>query len=173
MELSAFNLDSQCSLLAFYSGGNSSALVPSVIGWSLGTNLVCVLHLPLQFTETQLNPSVSGGLSSLYPSHIHFSSTLKNPGLAHHLAFLSSAHLLKPHILLPAALYTTIGHGRLGKMRRVIYGPPTARSQKVKVKLAQSCPTVSNSMDYSIPGSSVHEILRARILEWVAVHFSR
>ena len=132
MELSAFNLDSQCSLLAFYSGGNSSALVPSVIGWSLGTNLVCVLHLPLQSTETQLNPSVSGGLSSLYPSHIHFSSTLKNPGLAHHLAFLSSAHLLKPHILLPAALYTTIGHGRLGKMRRVIYGPPTARSQKVK-----------------------------------------
>ena len=44
---------------------------------------------------------------------------------------------------------------------------------KVKMKVAQSCPAVSNSMDYSIPGSSVHRILWARILGWVAVHFSR
>ena len=28
-------------------------------------------------------------------------------------------------------------------------------------------------MDYSLPGSSVHEILQARILEWVAISFSR
>ena len=33
---------------------------------------------------------------------------------------------------------------------------------------AQSCPTLCNPMDRSPPGSSVHETLQARILEWVA-----
>ena len=37
----------------------------------------------------------------------------------------------------------------------------------------QSCPTLCNSMDCSPPGSSVHGILQARILEWVAISFSR
>ena len=35
--------------------------------------------------------------------------------------------------------------------------------------VAQSCPTLSDSMDYNPPGSSVHGILQARILEWVAI----
>ena len=35
----------------------------------------------------------------------------------------------------------------------------------VHAKLLQSCPTLCNPMDYSCPGSSVHEILQARILE--------
>ena len=35
------------------------------------------------------------------------------------------------------------------------------------------CPTLCNLMDGSLPGSSVHEILQARILEWVAIPFSR
>ena len=34
--------------------------------------------------------------------------------------------------------------------------------------VAKSCPTLCNPMDYSQPGSSVHEISQARILEWVA-----
>ena len=38
---------------------------------------------------------------------------------------------------------------------------------------AQSCPTLCNPMDCSLPGSSVHGILQARILEWVAIAFSR
>ena len=38
---------------------------------------------------------------------------------------------------------------------------------------AQSCPTLCNSMDCSLPGSSVHGILQARILEWVAISSSR
>ena len=37
----------------------------------------------------------------------------------------------------------------------------------------QSCPTLCNSIDYSPPGSFVHGILQARILEWVAIPFSR
>ena len=46
---------------------------------------------------------------------------------------------------------------------------------KVKSKsgVAQSCPTLSDPMDCSLPGSSVHGILQARILEWVAVAFSK
>ena len=43
----------------------------------------------------------------------------------------------------------------------------------VCVLVTQSCPTVSNPMDCSLPGSSVHEILQEKILEWVAISFSR
>ena len=41
------------------------------------------------------------------------------------------------------------------------------------VLIAQSCPTLCNPMDCSPPGSSVPEILQARILECVALLFSR
>ena len=41
------------------------------------------------------------------------------------------------------------------------------------VKSLQSCPTLCNPMDCSLPGSSVHGILLARILEWVATSSSR
>ena len=40
----------------------------------------------------------------------------------------------------------------------------------MKVLVAQSCPTLCDPMDYSPPGSSVHGISRARILEWVALY---
>ena len=40
-------------------------------------------------------------------------------------------------------------------------------------KVAQSCPTLCDPMDCSLPGSSVPGILQARILEWVAISFSR
>ena len=44
---------------------------------------------------------------------------------------------------------------------------------KLQVLVAQLCPTLCDPMDYSLPGSSVHGILQARILEWVAIPFSR
>ena len=40
-------------------------------------------------------------------------------------------------------------------------------------KSPQSCPTLCDTMEYSLPGSSIHGILQARILEWVAMYFSR
>ena len=40
-------------------------------------------------------------------------------------------------------------------------------------QLLQSFPTLCNSVDFSPPGSSIHGILQARILEWVAIFFSR
>ena len=39
--------------------------------------------------------------------------------------------------------------------------------------VAQSCLTLCDPMDYSPPGFSVHRILQARILDWVAIPFSR
>ena len=39
----------------------------------------------------------------------------------------------------------------------------------VCAKLLQACPTLCNAMDCSPPGSSVHGILQARILEWIAM----
>ena len=39
-------------------------------------------------------------------------------------------------------------------------------------EVAQLCPTLSNPMDCSPPGSSVHGIFQARVLEWVAIAFS-
>ena len=48
--------------------------------------------------------------------------------------------------------------------------------QCMKVKsereVAQSCLTLSDPMDCSLPGSSVHGIFQARVLEWVAIAFS-
>ena len=43
----------------------------------------------------------------------------------------------------------------------------------VKVLVTQSCLTLCKTMDCSPPGSSVHEILQARILEWIAIPLSR
>ena len=37
---------------------------------------------------------------------------------------------------------------------------------KSESEVAQSCPTLSNPMDCSLPGSSVHGIFQARVLEW-------
>ena len=43
---------------------------------------------------------------------------------------------------------------------------------KSESEVAQLCPTLSNPMDYSLPGSSVHGIFQARVLEWGAIAFS-
>ena len=40
-------------------------------------------------------------------------------------------------------------------------------------EVTQLCPTPSNPMDCSLPGSSVHGICKARVLEWVAIAFSK
>ena len=39
--------------------------------------------------------------------------------------------------------------------------------------VAKLCPTFCDTMEYNSLDSSVHEILQARILEWVVIHFSR
>ena len=43
---------------------------------------------------------------------------------------------------------------------------------KSESEVVKSCPTLSDLMDYSLPGSSVHGIFQARVLEWGAITFS-
>ena len=44
---------------------------------------------------------------------------------------------------------------------------------KVKSEVAQLCPTLRDPMDCSLPGSSIHGIFQARVLEWGAISFSK
>ena len=46
------------------------------------------------------------------------------------------------------------------------------RKVKSESEVAQSCPTLSDPMDCSLPGSSIHGIFQARVLEWGAIAFS-
>ena len=41
-----------------------------------------------------------------------------------------------------------------------------------QLSASQSCPIIGNPRDYSLPGSSIHGIFQARILEWVAISYS-
>ena len=43
---------------------------------------------------------------------------------------------------------------------------------KSESEVAQSCPTLTDLMDCSLPGSSIHGIFQARVLEWGAIAFS-
>ena len=43
---------------------------------------------------------------------------------------------------------------------------------KSESEVAQSCPTLSDPMNCSLPGSSIHGIFQARVLEWGAIAFS-
>ena len=50
-----------------------------------------------------------------------------------------------------------------------IVGTITSICVVIRSKVVQSCPTVCNPMDCSLPGSSVHGIFQARVLEWAAI----
>ena len=43
---------------------------------------------------------------------------------------------------------------------------------KTESEVTQLCPTLSDPLDCSLPGSSIHGILQARVLEWLAIAFS-
>ena len=54
----------------------------------------------------------------------------------------------------------------------IFYQCSPAITEGSESEVTQSCPTLCDPMDCSPPGSSVHGILQARILEWVAISFS-
>ena len=63
--------------------------------------------------------------------------------------------------------------GRLHWERRVLaIGPPEVHKQ-APVLITQLCATLCDPIDFSPPGSSVHWILQARILEWIAISLFR
>ena len=47
------------------------------------------------------------------------------------------------------------------------------RLNSLKVKSLSHVQTLCDSMDYNLPGSSVHGVVQARVLEWIAISFSR
>ena len=51
-------------------------------------------------------------------------------------------------------------------------GLPFPSPVKSESEVAESCPTLSDPMDCNLPGSSVHGIFQARVLEWGAIAFS-
>ena len=53
------------------------------------------------------------------------------------------------------------------------YSHLNAEFRYILSEVAQSCPTLCDHMDCSLPGSSIHGIFQPRILEWVAISFSR
>ena len=65
----------------------------------------------------------------------------------------------------------SLGFSRQEHWSRVAISFSNAWKGKVS-EVAQSCPTLSNSMDCSLPGSSTHGIFQAGVLEWVAIAFS-
>ena len=54
----------------------------------------------------------------------------------------------------------------------VIY-QSTIKTKQTNQIVSQLCPTICNPMDHSPPGSSDHEILQARKMEWVDIPFSK
>ena len=66
-----------------------------------------------------------------------------------------------------AAFHTTVGQPSLCTSKLL------PSSSLLCIFATQSCPAVCDLMDYSPPGSSVHGILQARILEWVAMSSCR
>jgi len=64
----------------------------------------------------------------------------------------------------------------LPRLERILYFLDWGQAEMEVNKwseVAQSCPTLCDSMDYSLPGSSVLGIFQAIVLEWIAISFSR
>ena len=63
------------------------------------------------------------------------------------------------------------GRKELDTTERLIW--PDLFYMKSESEVTQSCPTLCNPKDCSLPGSSTHGVFQAKVLEWVAISFSR
>ena len=63
-------------------------------------------------------------------------------------------------------------HAFCGLSRLLLNSTSQSGSEVKGSEVAQSCPTLSDPMDCSLPGSSVHGVFQARVLEWGAIAFS-
>ena len=82
------------------------------------------------------------------------------------------------HFLLQRIFPTQRSNPGLLHYRQMLYclsyqGSPTQLYAAAAAKSLQSCPTLCNPMDCSLPGYSFHGIFQAIVLEWVAISFSR
>ena len=76
--------------------------------------------------------------------------------------------------------YIPWGHKEQTQLRTHIHrsltcessSPKSVKSTYSESLVAQSCPTLWDTMDCRLPGSSIHGIFQARVLEWAAIAFS-
>ena len=80
---------------------------------------------------------------------------------------LQSCPTQRPHGLQPTRLPLSLGFPRQEHWSGLPFPSPMHESE-----VSQACPTLSDPMDCSLPGSSVHGIFQARVLEWGAITFS-
>ena len=67
---------------------------------------------------------------------------------------------------------TSLGFSRQEHWSGLPFPSPVHESEN-ESEVTQLCPTPSNPMDCSLPGSSIHGICQARVLEWGAIAFSK
>ena len=73
----------------------------------------------------------------------------------------------------PRGAWAPASRGRSSTGREVTCPKAPEGRPARESEVFQSCPTLCDPVDCSLPGSSVHGIFQARILEWVAISFSR
>ena len=94
------------------------------------------------------------------------------PELSHfiHMIILHMCAQLRPTVCnhTPVAHQSpvTLGFSRQEHWSGLPFASPMHESES---EVAQTCPTLSDPMDWSLPGSSVHGIFQARVLEWGAI----
>ena len=120
------------------------------------------------FTSGGQSIGVSASKSVL-PMNIAVQGTLKSL-LQHHTSKASSFQPSAFFIVQLSHLYIITGTIQTfaGKMMSLLFNMLSSESE-----VAQSCPTLCDPMDCSLPGFSVRGIFQVRILEWVTISFSR
>ena len=88
--------------------------------------------------------------------------TCPDPSFAHLLPIFPPSSLLSP-------LNSPLAHFRA----IALTGVGIRFTHESESEVTQSCQTLCNPMDCSLPGSFIHGIFQARILEWIAISFSR
>ena len=94
-------------------------------------------------------------------------------GSRSHSAQLTWTHTVAPDALLDEVCSHGLGEADHGCLGCAVYTPVHNSWEGKKGSVAQPCPTLCGPVDCSPPGSSVHGLLQARRLEWVAMPSSR
>ena len=132
-----------------------------------------IAHIPLPVPVSLTAPQFPCYIPS--HTHTHTHTPLCFPGLFAPLTLTTFFFFLIFFII----AFLPLLQSSLHEARKIYFVHPqpleqyvTHRKEKVKMLVTHSCPTLCNPMDYSLPCSSVCEILQARILEWIVIPFS-
>ena len=134
-------------------------------------------HSPLSFSRQEYWSSLSF-LQGIFPTQGLKPCRLHCRWILYHLSHLAATAVasvvsdpVRPHRQQPTRLphpWDSLGKNTGAGCHFLLQCMKVKRESEV----AQSCPTLSDLMDYSLPGSSVHGIFQARVLEWGAIAVS-